>query len=67
MLVVSSEDEAARWAPVVAQRNAGGQRTALLVADPGDEAADQQAATMAAEVFTGSPWSLIDTRAVRRP
>ena len=62
VLVVSSAEEASRWARRVADRNSHGHRTALLVAEPDGPNVDEQAAAMASEVFRGAPWLLIDGR-----
>ncbi|MBW3537083.1 MAG: hypothetical protein KY395_04840, partial [Actinobacteria bacterium] len=60
--VVATADDAARWAPLVTDRNASGQRTALLTADPGDDSAEARAATMAEEIFMGAPFVVVETR-----
>ena len=61
VLVVT--DEPGLWGAVVADRNAAGNRTALLVVT--DPAGDPrpQAEAMAAEVFAGAAWRLCDARA----
>lgn len=60
MLATPSDSE--KWAPVVADRNAAGQRTALLVAEAADDTAAERAATMAEEIFRGAPFELVETR-----
>lgn len=62
VLVVASAEDAARWAPLVADRNAGGHRTALLTADADAHTADARAATMAEEIFMGAPFLVVDAR-----
>ena len=62
VLVVSSAEQSARWAPRVAERNSSGQRTALLVADAGEGEVQGQVAAMAAEVFRGAPYVVVDSR-----
>lgn len=61
VLVVT--DDPADWAAAVADRNATGYRTALLVVT--DAATDPRpdAEAMAAEVFAGAAWRLCDARA----
>ena len=58
VLVVT--DEPGEWGAIVADRNAEGRRTALLVVTDGSDPADL-AKQMADEVFRG-PWTLIDVR-----
>ena len=60
-VVVLAEDAAA-WGPLVADRNAGGNRTALMVADPDDPDPAATASALAEEVFAGRPWQLVDAR-----
>lgn len=62
VLVLAPAEEAARWAPLVADRNASGHRTALLTADPDDEDAKGRAAAMAEEVFLGAPFQVVEAR-----
>ena len=59
VLVVT--DEPGAWGAAVADRNAAGQRTALLVAATTDDPAEP-AKQMAEEVFRGAAWVLIDAR-----
>ncbi len=59
VLVVT--DDPADWGAVVADRNARGLRTALLVVEGSDDPTDL-AKQMAEEVFRGAPWTLIDGR-----
>jgi len=58
---------AGEWGAEVADRNAQGLRTALLVVSPdsGDPSTlpEEMAAEMAADVFRGAPWQLVDARA----
>ena len=56
--------EPAEWAAGVADRNATGCRTALLVvaSDLGRAELADLAERMAAEVFRSDPWQLIDAR-----
>ena len=62
VLVVSSLEEASRWARRVADRNSRGHRTALLVADSGETEVEAQVAAMASEVFRGAPYVVVDSR-----
>ena len=60
MLVVSNDP--GEWGAAVADRNAAGHRTALLiVADSVEDPADL-AKQMAEEVFRGADWTLFDVR-----
>ena len=56
-------DRPARWGAAVADRNAAGHRTALLVAEGEAEDYLELAEQMADEVFRGAPWTLVDARA----
>lgn len=60
VLVVA--DDNPRWGAVVADRNAAGQRTALLVVTDPEVDPAPLAESMATEVFAGAPWTLVDTR-----
>ena len=63
MLVVAGQDP--QWGPRVADRNASGRRTALLVLDDPDTDPTPLAEAMAAEVFAGADWTLVDARQPR--
>lgn len=55
-------DQPSEWGAVVADRNAAGHRTALLVLDDPDADPGSLGEAMAAEVFAGAPWQLFDAR-----
>ena len=55
-------DRPGEWGAAVADRNAGGRRTALLVLE-GDSHPADLAKQMAEEIFQGKTWTLIDARA----
>lgn len=61
VLVVTDQPE--EWGAAVADRDARGLRTALLVLDDGSENPAELAKQMADEVFRGQPWQLLDARA----
>ncbi|HUR48221.1 MAG TPA: hypothetical protein VMY88_01640 [Acidimicrobiales bacterium] len=51
-------DDPGEWAPVVADRNAAGHRTALLIGtDDADDPSDL-AEQMAEDIFRGAEWQL---------
>lgn len=55
-------DDPNGWGAVVADRNAAGHRTALLVVTDPDADPRREAEAMAAEVFAGATWRLCDAR-----
>ena len=61
VLVVT--DRPAEWSAVVADRNAAGHRTALLVVRDSDVDPEPLAEAFAAGVFAGAPWRLLEARA----
>lgn len=55
-------DAPGEWGAAVADRNAAGHRTALLVVAVGTEDPADLAKHMAEDIFRGAPWTLIDAR-----